>query len=58
MKLYQVPTVRAMRPRARTGCGERLSPNTPAHHRNCRQCWSLDKYWRAMFAFLAAARPR
>lgn len=58
MRLYQFSNVRAMRPRACAGCGEQLPPDTPAHHRNCRKCWSLDQYRRAVFAFLEAVRPR
>lgn len=55
--LIQFPR-RATRVRVCMGCGERLPPGTPAHHRNCRKCWNLGQYRRAVFEFLEAARPR
>jgi len=50
MRLYQVPTVRAMRPRACAGCGERFPKNAPAHWRYCQRCFSFASFRRAIDA--------
>lgn len=56
--IVRITDRRAKINRACAGCGAQLPPDAPRHHRNCKKCWSLASYRRAVFAFLDASRAR